>query len=44
MKVSSQIKASSLALEFALLALLSLLWGASYGLIKLAVETITPVT
>lgn len=36
--------APSLALEFALLALLSLLWGASYGLIKLAVETITPVT
>ena len=34
----------SLPLEFALLALLSLLWGASYGLIKLAVETITPVT
>jgi drug/metabolite transporter (DMT)-like permease len=36
--------AHSLPLEFALLALLSLLWGASYGLIKLAVETITPVT
>lgn len=31
-------------LEFALLALLSLLWGASYALIKLAVATITPVT
>lgn len=36
--------AHSLPLEFALLALLSLLWGASYGLIKLSVETITPVT
>ena len=34
----------SLPLEFAFLALLSLLWSASYGLIKLAVETITPVT
>lgn len=32
------------AYEYALLALLSLLWGASYALIKLAVETITPVT
>lgn len=30
--------------EFALLALLSLLWGGSYALIKLAVETISPVT
>jgi len=37
-------RAHSLPLEFALLALLSLLWGASYGLIKLAVDTITPVT
>jgi drug/metabolite transporter (DMT)-like permease len=35
---------TSMPVEFALLALLSLLWGASYGLIKLAVETITPVT
>jgi len=34
----------SLTLEFALLALLSLLWGASYALIKLAVESITPLT
>ncbi len=34
----------SMHLEFALLALLSLLWGASYGLIKLSVESITPVT
>lgn len=34
----------SLLPEFALLALLSILWGASYGLIKLAVETITPIT
>lgn len=34
----------SLSRELALLALLSLLWGGSYGLIKLAVETITPVT
>jgi drug/metabolite transporter (DMT)-like permease len=41
--ISAQDK-PSLVLEFALLALLSLLWGASYGLIKLAVETITPVT
>ena len=31
-------------LEFALLGLLALLWGASYGLIKLGVDTITPVT
>ena len=30
--------------EFALLGLLSLLWGGSYALINLAVETITPVT
>ncbi len=30
--------------EFALLGLLALLWGASYGLIKVGVETITPVT
>ncbi|HDO52277.1 MAG TPA: EamA/RhaT family transporter [Rhizobiales bacterium] len=37
-------KTPNLAFEFALLALLSLLWGSSYGLIKLAVETITPVT
>ena len=34
----------SLARELLLLALLSLLWGASYGLIKIAVSTITPVT
>jgi drug/metabolite transporter (DMT)-like permease len=41
---SSLPRTPNLALEFALLALLSLLWGASYGLIKIAVETITPVT
>ncbi|MEM9592475.1 MAG: EamA family transporter [Pseudomonadota bacterium] len=34
----------SLTRELMLLALLSLLWGASYGLIKIAVSTITPVT
>ncbi len=34
----------SIPLELALLTLLSILWGASYGLIKLAVETITPLT
>lgn len=44
MKDPSISDSPSLPLEFALLALLSLLWGASYGLIKLAVETITPVT
>lgn len=31
-------------IEFFLLGLLSLLWGASYALIKLSVETITPIT
>ena len=41
---SSLSKTPNLTLEFAFLALLSLLWGASYGFIKLAVETITPVT
>ena len=35
---------ASLARELILLALLSLLWGASYGFIKIAVTTITPVT
>jgi len=30
--------------EFALLGLLALLWGASYPLVKIAVETIPPVT
>ncbi len=39
-----QTKPVSLARELVLLALLSLLWGASYGLIKVAVATITPVT
>ena len=34
----------NLALEFALLGLLALLWGSSYLLIKVAVETIPPVT
>ena len=37
-------KPVSFARELLLLALLSLLWGASYGLIKVAVATITPVT
>ncbi|MDA7945973.1 MAG: EamA family transporter [Hyphomicrobiaceae bacterium] len=37
-------KPISLTRELLLLALLSLLWGASYGLIKIAVATITPVT
>ncbi len=32
------------ALEFGLLALLAVLWGSSYLLIKIAVETIPPVT
>ena len=34
----------NLALEIALLALLAVLWGSSYLLIKIAVETIPPVT
>ena len=34
----------NLALEFALLALLAVLWGSSYLLIKIAVDTIPPVT
>lgn len=40
----TETKPVSLARELLLLALLSLLWGASYGLIKIAVATITPVT
>lgn len=44
MKDTSTFKTPSLPFEYALLSLLSLLWGASYGLIKLSVETITPVT
>ena len=35
---------TNLALELALLALLAVLWGSSYLLIKIAVETIPPVT
>ena len=34
----------NLALEIALLALLAVLWGSSYLLIKIAVDTIPPVT
>lgn len=41
---TSQTHSISLVRELLLLALLSLLWGASYGLIKIAVATITPVT
>lgn len=36
--------AASIRFELCLLAILALLWGGSYGLIKLALETITPVT
>ena len=32
------------ALELALLAVLAVLWGSSYLLIKIAVDTIPPVT
>lgn len=34
----------NLAVEIGLLALLALLWGASYMLIKVALETLPPVT
>ncbi len=37
-------RSRSVALELALLGLLATLWGASYGFIKVGVETIPPVT
>src|SRR3981081_561183 len=35
---------TSIALEIALLALLALIWGGSFTLIKVAIDTVPPVT
>ena len=38
------LRGRALAIEFALLGLLALIWGSSYGMIKMAVATLAPLT
>lgn len=41
---AAALRGRALALEFALLGLLALIWGSSYGMIKIAVATLSPLT